>query len=307
MRTHDPSIAVGGFTLVELLVVIAIIGVLVALLLPAVQAAREASRRTSCANKMRQIALATHQANDTLGSLPPLAGNYPPGTANRGTVFYFLLPFLEEQNFYQRTIDASNRYVASNIVAGTNPPIRAYGMPIPAYVCPSDVSAPRGNVRNPGTLNQWATANYAANPLVFVPRANLSRSFPDGTSNTVMYAERYQICNGEWHYWGTFGNSPNPDPSPPKSPWFRTPGVTVTGQPANPAVGVPFQVAPKITGPANDPTVCDWSRPNSPHSGAMVTAVADGSVRNLSRSMSLTTFQRVVIPDDGLLPGDDWN
>jgi len=92
-----------GFTLVELLVVIAIIGVLIALLLPAVQAAREAARRTSCTNKVKQIALALHNHHDTMKEFPAggdrMGDRYDAG-APVGTITY-LLPFLEQQVAYQ--------------------------------------------------------------------------------------------------------------------------------------------------------------------------------------------------------------
>jgi hypothetical protein len=182
--------------------------------------------------------------------------------------------------------------------------VRAYGVSIPAFVCPSDTSTPKGTVRNAGTLNAWATATYAANPLLFVPDASIARTIPDGTSHTIMFVERYQICDGDWHYWGTFGNAVGADPSPAKSPWYRTPGIVVQGQPANPSTGTPFQIAPKVTGSANDPTVCDWSRANSPHT-AMVTALGDASVRFLGRSMSLVSFQGGCRPDDGASLGDE--
>ncbi|WP_153556621.1 DUF1559 domain-containing protein [Roseimaritima sediminicola] len=84
-----------GFTLVELLVVIAIIGVLVGLLLPAVQAAREAARRMSCSNNLKQIGLATHNFHDTYNAMPPLV-NHSGGP----TFFFHLLPFIEQQNLY---------------------------------------------------------------------------------------------------------------------------------------------------------------------------------------------------------------
>src|SRR5438270_10094543 len=161
MRKLTSHSAPSGFTLVELLVVIAIIGVLDALLFPAVQAAREAARRTTCSNKVRQLALATHNINDTFKALPPLAGNFPTNTTDRGTVFYFLLPYIEQKNFYDTTIDAQNRHVSSNIVQGSSPQVRAYGVFIPSFFCPSDVSNLNRNVRNPGTLNAWATASYA--------------------------------------------------------------------------------------------------------------------------------------------------
>src|SRR5436190_18996646 len=115
MRISKNRRRAAAFTLVELLVVIAIIGVLVALLLPAVQAAREAARRTTCSNKIRQLALATHTINDTFRALPPLAGNFPTRSTDRGSIFYFLLPYIEQKNFYDQTIDAESRHLAANI------------------------------------------------------------------------------------------------------------------------------------------------------------------------------------------------
>src|SRR5262245_32931862 len=85
-----------GFTLVELLVVIAIIGVLVALLLPAVQAAREAARRMSCGNNLKQMGLASQNFHDVHLSLPPIdMGDC------WATWAVFLMPHMEQQNYFQ--------------------------------------------------------------------------------------------------------------------------------------------------------------------------------------------------------------
>jgi prepilin-type N-terminal cleavage/methylation domain-containing protein len=116
-----------GFTLVELLVVIAIIGILVALLLPAVQAAREAARRMSCSNNMKQLGLALHNYHDTFKVFPPhsLATNRIAWTVH-------LLPFIEQKNLHEQF----NFNILYN--AGTN---NILGLtPVPAYHCPSSKS-----------------------------------------------------------------------------------------------------------------------------------------------------------------------
>jgi prepilin-type N-terminal cleavage/methylation domain-containing protein/prepilin-type processing-associated H-X9-DG protein len=130
-----------AFTLVELLVVIAIIGVLVAMLLPAVQSAREAARRTQCVNNLKQIGLAVHNFADAQKTLPPPkalghsdgAGIVSNGTADQyrqlGSTFLLLLPYLEEQSLFDTgdptkdTIDAVN--------------LPMTGAELPAYLCPS--------------------------------------------------------------------------------------------------------------------------------------------------------------------------
>lgn len=123
-----------AFTLVELLVVIAIIGVLVALLLPAIQAAREAARRTQCGNKLKQIALALHNYHDTYGTLPYTSVNFRTGQwygPNRHTFHEFYLPFIEQAAFH----DSIDFNIGIDV-----PPNRALweDKPMPWLQCPSN-------------------------------------------------------------------------------------------------------------------------------------------------------------------------
>jgi prepilin-type N-terminal cleavage/methylation domain-containing protein/prepilin-type processing-associated H-X9-DG protein len=131
-----------GFTLIELLVVIAIIGGLIALLLPAVQSAREASRRMQCTNNLRQIALGVHNYHDAHGSFPPARKGSAWGTWN-----HFILPYIEQQAVYNAWNDIGNsvngpdhthRYFgATNLTVAT--------VNITTYLCPSDEGTNRNN------------------------------------------------------------------------------------------------------------------------------------------------------------------
>lgn len=139
-NASTPRRLTSGFTLVELLVVIAIIGVLIALLLPAVQQAREAARRMQCTNNLKQLGLAVHNFHDTFGVIPP--GSFPqrpstsPTPANewlwsRFSGFTVLLPFLEQPALH----DQFNRYV--DYEHNDNKTVEMNSSPISAFFCPS--------------------------------------------------------------------------------------------------------------------------------------------------------------------------
>ena len=127
-----------GFTLVELLVAIAIIGVLIGLLLPAVQSARETSRRISCQNNLRQIGLAMHHYHDALGTFPPgKISDIGPDSLDRGNLFGWgalILPFIEAKNV-QSLIDFSQKAYSGDENSGN---IHAGQTLLPFYLCPSD-------------------------------------------------------------------------------------------------------------------------------------------------------------------------
>jgi prepilin-type N-terminal cleavage/methylation domain-containing protein len=158
-----------GFTLVELLVVIAIIGILIALLLPAVQAAREAARRTECSNNLKQIGLATHNFHDSNNGLPPLVL-----APNRASFFVLIMPFAEQKNTYNMLDgrNAGSQKTSINIHMNNNWPRlngteRSALSSIDYMTCPSKR---RGEQMKPSGNKRGALGDYA---VVFIRKNNV--------------------------------------------------------------------------------------------------------------------------------------
>src|SRR5437764_12278677 len=150
-----------GFTLIELLVVIAIIGILIGLLVPAVQKVREAAARTQCENNLRQLGLGTHNMNDTYKYLPNADwGEFPPNNqftdksdVMRGTIFLHILPFIEQDPLYKQHLNRTPADQWGN----------DYTMAVKTYLCPSD---PTTSASSGIPEGGWAAAsNYAANRI----------------------------------------------------------------------------------------------------------------------------------------------
>lgn len=308
-----------AFTLIELLVVIAILAILIALLLPAVQKVRETAARVTCQSNLKQIALATQNINDTMGSLPPLCA--PDGwtaltlaapcyDGGPWTVYAFLLPFLEQQNVY-------NQLVRGNVPRNVKPPYPAgycggqFGTVIKTYVCPSDPSVSNGRSTTTYTgSDQFAAGCYGANYYIFgnprgrndaacVQGANvLPRSVPDGLSNTIVYSEVYASCG----LWGSpsfaFG-SLWADSTSKWRPILCHNSVLKETRPGYAPCAL-FQVRPKPF------STCDPSRGQSGHDGGVNVALSDGSVRFVSQGISAATWANACDPRDGNVLGGDW-
>ncbi|MCU0981483.1 MAG: DUF1559 domain-containing protein [Pirellulaceae bacterium] len=203
-RTYRGS---SGFTLVELLVVIAIIGILVALLLPAIQAAREAARRTQCNNNLKQIGVALHNYHDTNKVLPAgFINRTPAGNPDWGWAVA-IMPFMEMDAIYKELDVGTTRLIQFYSATATAEQRALLQTQIPAYRCPSDVAKPLNNLCQFGSQNpphfDLATANYVASSgtgtnagttdaggLFYGNSFRNFRDILDGTSSTLMAGER---------------------------------------------------------------------------------------------------------------------
>ena len=309
-----------GFTLIELLVVIAIIGVLIALLLPAVQAAREAARRAQCVNNLKQLGIALHNYHDTLGSFPlgrVNLKNPPPGTtaSDRSySTFAKILPFIE-----QGTITASLNFDLGYLNAAN---ATAYSATMSVLLCPSDHMSriPNGwggtNYRNnEGTsVVMWYGASDASgvnasmpapNGLFFANETYRVADVLDGTSNTAAFSEHLK---GDFNQGvatqrsdsfrpGTYPATPDEAVSLCKNfDWTNLSfqGVSDVGAPW--IYGYHSTTSYWHSGPPNTrscmfPPSRIMTVANSNHPGGVNVGMADGSVKFVKDTVNLGTYR----------------
>ncbi|TWT32602.1 DUF1559 domain-containing protein [Blastopirellula retiformator] len=307
-----------GFTLVELLVVIAIIGVLIALLLPAVQQAREAARRMTCTNQQKQIGLAMHNYHDTFGSFPPAAvwlggtGNAPESgrDGNWGATWaLMILPFLEQNNLHaQYNFGNVARDTTNNLVTRQKPD---------AYLCPSH---PTVTARLTQDYDGFAKTNYAVslgagrllNRSDFTNGARKGafnvvgqygaqfRDMTDGTSNSIMLSE---IMNNTatsddrgawgWNSGATFCGRNSTGSEVVMTPNTKTrmdashyssnqTNLTVYGQNSNPDAATAAGVAAR-----------------SFHPGGVIMCLGDASCRFVGETIDATVYANAMAISDG--------
>ncbi len=322
IRNHPFS----AFTLVELLVVITIIGILIALLLPAVQAAREAARRMQCSNNLKQIALATHNYESVFKTFPYGGSGWVGPNSGAPNWLVLIMPYTELSNVAERWDMATNYTLEPNIsICRTR---------FALFTCPSDVpttsswGAPAARMANYNyACNLGNTSVYRVSPLdgvVFAEAPFYSENdvrllkvarfadITDGTSHTLMYAE---VRQGQtkidddhtdmrgliWYpcHSGITTHWPPNTTVPDYLVWAVYCGGADVGG-AGAEIGMPCAQA---SGLYTGSTPLNLSA-RSLHAGGVQTAACDGSVRFVNDSIHLTTWRNLGSSQDGQALGD---
>jgi len=314
------SAACGGrlaFTLVELLVVITIIGILIALLLPAVQSAREAARRTQCINNLKQIGLAMHMHHEQNGVFPvghfwPQSNGGDEGGAESTWVTY-LLPYLEQGPLYD-DIEWTRGFGHANVE--DHPNIQVTRVTLPMFQCPSGPKAKplmydgreghaRGSYLANNGIGPMAESDLDDDPparqqpgVFYINSQTRVADIRDGTSNTAFVSETALTTDrelrGVLHY--------------PEGPLYHhnhTPNSTVDDE-VRTGWCVDRPEAPCIE------TFSNWNprslthTARSYHPGGVSLLLGDGSVRFVTESTSLNTWQALCTPADGEVVSSDF-
>jgi prepilin-type N-terminal cleavage/methylation domain-containing protein/prepilin-type processing-associated H-X9-DG protein len=306
----------GGFTLVELLVVIAIIAVLIGLLLPAVQKAREAAGRAQCQNNLKQMALATYAYQEDYGSYPHHGNN---AGAGGGCWLVVLLPYVEQGNLFQAIANLTKGADDDAMRSGPN----ALGATTPSvFVCPID-SLPTPPIwqLTAGPTSKWPNGQYCGlesygpnggtsahvdsngwpQDGVIIPSSSSKPTqltdITDGTSQTLLFGER---CNYDAVYQQAKGTSF----APVGNGWYSKKSNIGNLLWAKPGIPVNY----RIPAPYTSANLLNREYAyGSNHPGGANVAFVDGSVHFLSNSTGTDVLQYLSMRSDGTpISGDSY-
>ena len=266
--------------------------------------------------QLEAAGLACHNYQDTNNALPPALQAY---ALSNGVyrpyqpLLVILLPFIEQDNLYNKVTSYSGINAYDAPVVGT-PTGTLRSQTVKTYQCPSDPSMSNGF--SAAQIGQYAGSSYAGNFILLgsspmqEPTTGAWSSasqytvgtIPDGSSNTVLFTEKYAACNGGGNLWAYNGG----DISSDANLWGSTTINKPLAAPYNAGYGGLNWNQPPLTGvSAYTTTACDRSRPTSMHS-VCNTLLADGSVRGVSRAVSQVTWLMAADPADGGVLGSNW-